>query len=195
MGNAGTKIREGFDWVGKKMNEGWENVKAFGKKAWDTVKRTPVIGRIAEGVEKYTPIGWAASNLIRGIDTGVGTTSRLFQGDAKGAYSRLSSGIRETINQKNPLVEKLKEVPVLGKAVGFAESQLEKVPVFGGMSVSDMRNIGNAALDTTDALSRGDAKGALRSGAKGFAQYASAKSGGLGKAIGGAKAINAVAAI
>lgn len=180
MGNAGAKMKEGFQWLGSKMSEGWEHVKSFGKKAWDKVKSVPVIGKIAEGIEKYTPIGMAARGLIRGIDTGVGATSSLFQGDVKGAVGKVTSGIREQLNEKNPLLEEIKKVPVLGKLAAGAEAVATRVPVFGGMSVNDIRNIGNASLNAVDALKEGNIKGALSEGLKAGAGYLGSKSGTAG---------------
>lgn len=166
MGNVGAKIREGFDWVGKKMNEGWESVKSFGKKAWDTVKGVPVIGKIAEGIEKYTPIGWAATNAIRGIDTAVGGTSKLLQGDVKGAVGRVTSGIREGLNQENPLLQEIKKVPVLGDIARAGQSVVERIPIAGGFSISDIKNIGNASLNAVDAFKEGDVAGGFKNAAQ-----------------------------
>lgn len=180
MGNVGAKIREGFDWVGTKMNQGWQSVKSFGKKTWDKIKSVPVIGKIAEGIEKYTPIGWAANAAIRGIDTGVGATSNLLKGDVKGAVGSVTSGIREQLNQKNPLLEEIKKVPVLGHIAKAGEFVATRVPIYGGMSVNDMKNIGNAALNSVDALKEGNIKGALGEAAKAGMAFAGSKTGGLG---------------
>lgn len=186
MGAVGSKIKEGASWVGKKASEGWENVKSFGKKAWEKVKSAPVIGRIAEGVAKYTPIGMATSNLLKGIDTGVTAGSKLLQGDVGGA---VQSGInygRNLLNQKNPLVEEAKKVPILGGITSGVESAVSKVPIYGGMSINDMRNIGNAALNSTEALKNGDFKGAVKEGLKAGGGYIGSKTGGskvVGKAL------------
>ena len=186
MGALGSKIKEGAQWLGKKMGEGWEHVKSFGKRAWESVKSVPVLGKIAEGVEKYTPIGWGATSLLKGVDAGVTAGSKVLQGDFGGA---LQTGInygRDAINQKNPLIEAAKGVPVLGKVVGGIEGAVSKVPVWGGMSINDMRNIGNAALNSTEALKNGDFKGALKEGLKAGGTYICSKTGGsavVGKAL------------
>jgi hypothetical protein len=184
--NLGKKISDGFGWMGKKMGEGWEHVKAFGKSTYDKIKSVPVLGQIAQGIEKYTPIGWAATNTLKGIDAGVGAGSKLLQGDVKGAVQTGINYGRDAINQKNPLIEAAKGVPVLGKVVGAAENVATRVPVWGGMSINDMRNIGNAALNSTEALKNGDYKGALKEGLKAGGTYIGSKTGGsavLGKAI------------
>jgi len=162
--NLGKKIREGFDWLGGKIKDGWESTKAWGKKTWDKIKSVPVLGNIAEGIEKYTPIGWAATNILRGVDTGVGATSSLFKGDVKGAIGSITSGVRDTLNQKNPLLEEIKKVPVLGSIARAGEAVVSRVPVFGGLSLNDIRGVGTAAANSADALARGDLKGALREG-------------------------------
>ena len=178
--NVGKKIREGFDWLGGKIKQGWESAKAWGKKTWDKIKSVPVIGKIAEGIEKYTPIGWAASNTIRGIDTGVGATSNLFKGDVKGAISSVTGGIRDTLNQKNPLLEEIKKVPVLGDIAKAGENIASRVPIYAGMSLNDIRNIGNAATRSVDALASGDIKTAVSQGAEALKTYGSGKGGAVG---------------
>jgi hypothetical protein len=186
MGALGSKIKEGAAWVGNKIATGWEKVKSFGKNVWDKVKSVPVLGKLAEGVEKYTPIGWAATNALKGIDAGVGAGTKVLQGDIKGAVQTGINYGRDMINYKNPLLEKIKEVPVLGNIVGLAEKGINKIPIYGGMSADDMRNIGNAALNSTEALKNGDFKGALKEGLKGAGTYIGSKTGGsaiVGKAL------------
>lgn len=186
MGAVGSKIQEGAAWLGKKMGEGWEHVKSFGKRVYDKVKSVPVLGKIAEGIEKYTPIGWAATNTLKGLDAGIGAGSKLLQGDVGGAVQTGINYGREAINQKNPLIEAAKKVPVLGNVVGAVEGVATKVPVWGGMSINDMRNIGNAALNSTEALKNGDFKGALKEGLKAGGTYIGSKTGGsavVGKAL------------
>jgi len=186
MGALGSKIKEGAAWVGNKIATGWEKVKSFGKNVWNKVKSVPVLGKLAEGVEKYTPIGWAATNALKGIDAGVGAGTKVLQGDIKGAVQTGINYGRDMINYKNPLLEKIKEVPVLGNIVGLAEKGINKIPIYGGMSADDMRNIGNAALNSTEALKNGDFKGALKEGLKGAGTYIGSKTGGsaiVGKAL------------
>jgi hypothetical protein len=186
MGALGSKIKEGAQWLGKKMGEGWEHVKAFGKSTYEKIKNVPVLGKIVEGIKNYTPIGMAATNLFKGVDAGIGAGSKLLQGDVGGA---LQTGInygRDAINQKNPLIEAAKKVPVLGNVVGAAENVATRIPIYGGMSVNDMRNIGNAALNSTEALKNGDFKGALKEGLKAGGTYIGSKTGGsavVGKAL------------
>jgi hypothetical protein len=187
MGQTGAKMKDSFSWLGSKIGEGWGHVKAFGKKAWDKVKSVPVLGKIAEGIEKYTPIGIAAKNIISSVDTGVGATSRLLQGDIKGSIGTVTSGIRQQINQKNPLLEEIKKVPVLGHIAKAGEFAISKVPIYGGMSINDMRNIGNAALNSVDALKEGNIGGAVTEAAKAGSSFLSTKSGGLATA---AKVVN-----
>jgi hypothetical protein len=55
-------------------------------------------------------------------------------------------------------------VPVLGDIARAGENIATRVPIFGGMSVSDIRGIGNAAANSVDALARGDVKGAFTEG-------------------------------
>jgi hypothetical protein len=182
----GNKIKEGANWLGKKMGEGWQHVKAFGKSTYDKIKSVPVIGQIAQGIEKYTPIGMAASNLVRGLDAGIGAGSKLLQGDVGGAVQTGINFGRESLNQKSALLEAAKKVPVLGKIAGAAETVANRVPIYGGMSMNDMRNIGNAALNSTEALKNGDFKGALKEGLKAGGSYVGSKTGGsavLGKAL------------
>jgi hypothetical protein len=186
MGALGSKIKEGAAWVGNKIATGWEKVKSFGKNVWDKVKSVPVLGKLAEGVEKYTPIGWAATNALKGIDAGVGAGTKVLQGDIKGAVQTGVNYGRDMINYKNPLLEKIKEIPVIGSVVGLAEKGINKIPIYGGMSADDMRNIGNAALNSTEALKNGDFKGALKEGLKGAGSYIGSKTGGsaiVGKAL------------
>lgn len=182
MGNVGAKIKDGFQWLGSKMGEGWESVKAFGKKAWDKVKSVPVLGKIAEGIEKYTPIGMAATNLIKGVDAGVTGTSKLLQGDFKGAVDTGVSFGRDMLNQRNPLVEAAKKVPGLGTVVSGVEKVAENIPIAGGFSVKNIRDIGNASLNAVDALKRGDVGSALKEG--GSALLGAASKGVFGKTAG-----------
>lgn len=193
--NVGKKIREGFEWLGGKIKDGWESAKAWGKKTWDKIKSVPVIGKIAEGIEKYTPIGWAASNVIRGIDTGVGATSNLFKGDVKGAIGSITSGVRDTLNQKNPLLEEIKKVPVLGDIARTGENIVSRVPIFAGMSVNDIRAVGNAAANSVDALASGDIKNAVRQGGDAALKVLSARGGGAGTLAKGIQTAQTVANI
>jgi hypothetical protein len=116
----------------------------------------------------------------------VGAGTKVLQGDIKGAVQTGVNYGRDMINYKNPLLEKIKEVPILGKVVGLAEKGINKIPIYGGMSADDMRNIGNAALNSTEALKNGDFKGALKEGLKGAGSYIGSKTGGsaiVGKAL------------
>jgi hypothetical protein len=193
MGNAqsdfqafGKKVSDGFNVIGKKMGEGWEATKNFGNKAWNAVKSVPVLGKIAEGVEKYTPIGLAATNALRGIDAVATGSSKLLQGDVKGAISEGTRYGRDMINQKNPLLEAAKKVPVLGKIASGIETVATNVPIYGGMSINTMRSIGNAGLNAVDAFKEGDVKGGFKNIAKGGASYLSSrggKAGMFGKAV------------
>ena len=182
MGNVGAKIKDGFNWLGSKMGEGWEHVKAFGKKAWDKVKSVPVLGKIAEGIEKYTPIGMAASGVLRGIDAGVTGTSKLLQGDVRGAVDTGIGYGRELLNKRNPLIEEAKKIPGLGAVVSGVEKVAENIPVAGGFSVKNIRDIGNASLNTVDAIKNGDVGGALREGSSALLGVAS--KGAFGKTAG-----------
>jgi len=180
--NFGKKVSEGFNVLGKKMGEGWEATKNFGNKAWNTIKSVPVLGKIAEGVEKYTPIGMAATNALRGIDVVATGGSKLLQGDVKGAIGTATSYGRDLINQKNPLIEQIKKIPVVGKVASGIETAVTNVPIYGGMSINTMRNIGNAGLNAVDAFKEGDVKGGFRNLAKGGAGYLGSRGGMLGKA-------------
>jgi len=180
MGQAGAKMKEGFQWLGRKVGEGWGHVKNFGKKAWDKIKSVPVLGAIAGGIEKYTPIGMAATSALKGIDAVATGSSKLLQGDVKGAIGTATSYGRDILNQKNPLVEAAKKVPVLGKLASGAETALSNIPVYGGMSVNTLRSIGNAGLNAVDAFKEGDVKGGFKNIAKGGASYLGSKSGTAG---------------
>lgn len=184
--SLGKKISEGFNVLGKKMGEGWEATKNFGNKAWNSIKSVPVLGKIAEGVEKYTPIGLAATNALRGIDAVATGSSKLFQGDVKGAIGTATSYGRDMLNQKNPALEALKKVPVLGKLASGAEMVASNVPIYGGMSINTMRSIGNAGLNAVDSFKEGDVKGGFKNIAKGGASYLGSrggKAGMFGKAV------------
>ena len=193
--NVGKKIREGFEWLGGKIKDGWESTKAFGKKVWEGIKSVPVLGKIAEGIEKYTPIGWAASNVIRGIDTGVGATSNLFKGDVKGAIGSITSGVRDTLNQKNPLLEEIKKVPVLGELAKTGENIVSRVPIFAGMSINDIRAVGNAAANSVDSLASGDIKGAVQQGGDAALKVLASRGGGAGTLAKGIQTAQTVANI
>jgi hypothetical protein len=182
MGNAGAKLKEGFQWLGSKLGSGWESVKSFGKKAWDKVKSVPVLGKIAEGIEKYTPIGFVASNALKGIDALATGSSKLLQGDVKGALGTATSYGRDLINTKSPVVDALKNVPVLGKVASGLETVANNIPIYGGMSANTLRSIGNAGLNAVDSFKEGDVKGGLVNIAKGGAGYLGSKGGGLGMA-------------
>jgi hypothetical protein len=196
MGNAqsdfnalGKKMGEGFNVIGKKMGEGWEATKNFGNKAWNSIKSVPVLGSIASGIEKYTPIGMAATNLLKGVDAAATGSSKLLQGDVKGAVGIGTAFARDAINQKNPLLESLKKVPVLGKLASGAEMVGNNIPIYGGMSINTMRNIGNAGLNAVDSFKEGDVKGGFKNIAKGGASYLSSRGGKAGMF---GKAANAV---
>ena len=153
--NVGKKIKEGFDWVGKKMGEGWESTKAWGKKAWQTIKDTPVIGKVAQFIED-SPIGSAAKVIGSGINAGVGGVSKLFQGDVKGAVGAVTQGGREALGHiaNDKVFKTVTDVPVLGDVI-------KNAPVLGGFSYNNIAQIGNSALNAADAISAGDVKGAL----------------------------------
>jgi hypothetical protein len=184
MGNGGSslgkKIGDGFNALGKKMGDGWEATKNLGNKAWNSIKSVPVLGSIAGAVEKYTPIGIAATNALRGADAIAKGSSKLFQGDVKGAISEGTSYGREMINQKNPALEALKKVPGLGKIASGVETVASNVPIYGGMSINTMRSIGNAGLNAVDAFKEGDVKGGFKNIAKGGAGYLASRSGTAG---------------
>lgn len=180
--SLGKKITEGFNVLGKKMGEGWEATKNFGNKAYNSLKSVPVLGKIVEGVEKYTPIGMAATSALRGIDAAATGGSKLLQGDIKGAIGTATSFGRDMLNQKNPAFEALKKVPVLGNIASGVETAATNVPIYGGMSINTLRSIGNAGLNAVDAFKEGDVKGGFRNIAKGGAGYLGSKSGGLGMA-------------
>jgi hypothetical protein len=191
MGNGGSslgkKISEGFNVLGKKMGEGWEATKNFGNHAWNKIKSVPVLGKIAEGIEKYTPIGMAATSALRGIDAAATGGSKLLQGDLKGAISEGTRYGRDVINQKNPLLEAAKKIPVLGSLASGAEAIASNVPVYGGMSINTLRSIGNSGLNAVDAFKEGDVKGGFKNLAKGGASYLGSKGGKagmFGKAVG-----------
>jgi hypothetical protein len=180
--NLGQKISEGFNVLGKKMGEGWEATKNFGNKAWNSIKSVPVLGTIASGIEKYTPIGMAATSALKGIDAVATGGSKLLQGDVKGAVTTATSFGRDMLNQKNPLLEAAKRIPVLGKVASGIETAVSNVPIYGGMSINTMRNIGNAGLNAVDAFKEGDVKGGFKNLAKGGAGYLGSRGGMLGKA-------------
>jgi hypothetical protein len=189
MGNAqsdfdhfGKKVREGFDVIGKKVGEGWNEVKNFGNKTWNSIKSVPVLGKIAEGVEKYTPIGWAATGALRGIDAAATGGSKLLQGDVKGAVSEATRFGREALNAKNPLIEAGKKIPGIGGLVSKAEDVATSIPVYGGMSIKDIRNIGNASLNAVDAFKEGDIKGGLNQTLKAGTGYMGTRAGRVGQA-------------
>jgi len=190
MGNGGSslgkKISEGMNALGKKMGEGWEATKNFGNQAWNKIKSVPVLGKIAEFGEKYTPIGFAATNALRGADALATGSSKLLQGDVKGAVSAGTKFGRETINQKIPALEAIKKVPVLGSIASGLETVASNVPIYGGMSLNTMRSIGNAGLNAVDAFKEGDVKGGFKNVAKGGAAYLGSrggKTGMFGKAV------------
>jgi hypothetical protein len=187
MGNVGAKIRDGFNWLGGKLNEGWEGVKSIGKKAWDAVKSVPVLGSIATGIEKYTPIGWSATNLIKGIDAGVGAGSQLLKGDLKGAVTTGINYGRQAINAENPLITEAKKIPGIGGVVSLAQKGAESIPVMGGMSIGTLRSIGNSALNSAEALKEGDIKGGLINAVKAGSTYLGSKGGSAG--MSGVKAL------
>ena len=192
MGNAqsdfnalGKKMGDGFNVIGKKMGEGWEATKNFGNKAWNSIKSVPVLGSIASGIEKYTPVGRAATNALKGIDAAATGSSKLLQGDVKGAVGIGTAFARDAINQKNPALEALKKIPVLGKLASGAEMVGNNIPIYGGMSLNTMRSIGNSGLNAVDSFKEGDVGGGFRNLAKGGAGYLSSrggKAGMLGKA-------------
>jgi hypothetical protein len=188
MGNAqsdfnafGKKVRDGFDVIGKKVGEGWNSVKTWGNKAWNDIKSVPVLGKIAEGVEKYTPVGWAATNALRGIDAAATGGSKLLQGDIKGAISEGTRFGRETLNQRNPLVEAAKKVPGIGGIVSKVEDVATSIPVAGGMSIKDIRNIGNASLNAVDAFKEGNVKGGFQQAFKAGTGYMGTRAGRVGQ--------------
>jgi hypothetical protein len=173
-------IKGAFNWLGDKMKSGWESVKSFGKKAWDKVKSVPVLGQIASGIEKYTPIGWAATSALKGIDAATTGTSKLFQGDLKGA---LQTGInygRQAINAENPLITEAKKIPGIGRIVSLGQKAAESVPIYGGMSIGTMRSIGNSALNSADAFKEGDVKGGFVNALKAGSGYLGSKGGAAG---------------
>jgi len=168
------------------MGEGWEATKNFGNQAWNKIKSVPVLGKIAEFGEKYTPIGFAATNALRGADALATGSSKLLQGDVKGAVSAGTKFGRETINQKIPALEAIKKVPVLGSIASGLETVASNVPIYGGMSLNTMRSIGNAGLNAVDAFKEGDVKGGFKNVAKGGAAYLGSrggKTGMFGKAV------------
>ena len=187
MGNAasdfnafGKKVSDGFNVIGKKMGEGWEATKNFGNKAWNSIKSVPVLGTIASGLEKYSPIGLAATTALKGLDAAATGSSKLLQGDVKGAVTSATTFGRDIINQKSPFVEALKKVPVLGTAVSGAEKAVSNVPIYGGMSLNTLRSIGNAGLNAADSFKEGDIAGGFKNLAKGGAGYLGSRGGHAG---------------
>ena len=161
MGQVGAKMKDSFQWIGHKIEDGWNGVKDFGNKVWNGIKSVPVLGQIASGIEKYTPIGWGATNLAKAIDTGVTAGSKLVQGDLNGAVKKGLDYGKDIVNQKNPLLEKIKSIPVIGKVASGLETVANNVPIYGGLSANSMKGIANGALNSADSLRQGDLKGAL----------------------------------
>lgn len=178
----GKKIGDSFNWLGGKIGEGWNSVKAWGNKAWNDIKSVPVLGQIAGGIEKYTPVGWAATSALRGIDAAATGGSKLLQGDVKGAIGEGTRFGREALNARNPLVEAAKKIPGIGGLVSKAEDIATSIPVAGGMSIKDIRNIGNASLNAVDAFKEGDVKGGFNQTLKAGAGYMGTRAGGIGQA-------------
>jgi hypothetical protein len=81
----GKKIENDFKVFGQGVEQVWGKVKDFGNTVWNGIKSVPVIGDIAGFVEKYTPIGLAATNIAKAVDSGITGGAKLFQGDIKGA--------------------------------------------------------------------------------------------------------------
>jgi hypothetical protein len=187
MGNSGSsdslgkKISDGFNNLGKKMGEGWESVKNFGNNTWNSIKSVPVLGKIAEGVEKYTPIGWAATNVLKGIDTGVKAGSQVLQGDIKGAVQTGIDYGRSRLTSENPLLSAAKSIPVLGDVVSKVQDKAQSVPIYGGMSVNTMKSIANSGLDAAQSFKDGDVKGGFKNIGRGAAGYLSSRTGRAGK--------------
>lgn len=178
--NFGKKIKEGFDWVGKRMGEGWESTKAWGKKAWEKIKSVPVLGRIAQFVED-SPLGTVGKLIGGGINASVGGVSKLLQGDVKGAIGSVTQGGREAFSNiaSDKVFKTVTDIPVLGEAI-------KNAPILGGFSYNNIAQIGNSALNAADAISSGDVKGALGSALEAGKGLAS-------KGVGGAnlqKAVN-----
>ena len=178
--SLGKKITEGFSVLGRKMSDGWEATKNFGSRTWNSIKSVPVLGKIAEGIEKYTPIGMAATSVLKTAGAVSEGASKLFQGDVKGALGTATSYGRDVINQKSPLLEAAKKIPVLGSLASGAEMAANAVPIYGGMSANTLRSIGNAGLNAVDAFKEGDVKGGLTNVARGGASYLSSKGGRAG---------------
>jgi hypothetical protein len=153
--NIGKDIEGAFTSFGKKVNDGWETTKAFGKKAWDAVKSVPVLGTIAKGIED-SPIGTGFIVLGSGIDGAVKAGASLLQGDVKGSLKSLTNAGRSAltnINEDNTY-RTLKKIPVLGDAINNA-------PLLGGFSIGQLSDMGNTALSAVDNITDGDYKGAL----------------------------------
>lgn len=186
--SLGQKIRDGFDVLGKKMGEGWNEVKNFGNRTWNSIKSVPVLGKIAEGVEKYTPIGWAATNALKGIDTGIRAGSQVLQGDLKGAVQTGIDYGRSRLNAENPLITQAKKIPGIGGIVSSVQNTAQNIPIAGGMSINTIKAVGNAALNSAQSFKEGDVKGGLTNLAQGGASYLGSKAGlagKIGKALGG----------
>ena len=174
-------LKKAFSWVGKKVGDGWNAVKSYGKKAWDTVKeKVPVIGTIVNAIDKYTPIGSVARNVFKAVDTAATGSSKLFQGDVKGAIGTATSYGRDILNTKSAVTEGLKNVPVLGKIASGLESVVNNVPIYGGMRLNTIRSVGNAGLNAVDSFKEGDVKGGFQNIAKGGAGYLGSRGGKLG---------------
>lgn len=193
MGNSqsdalGKKIRDGFDVIGKKMGEGWNEVKNFGNKVWDGVKSVPVLGTIAGGIEKYTPIGWAATNALKGIDAAATGGSKLLQGDIKGAIQTGIDYGRSRLNAENPLITQAKKIPGIGGIVSSVQDKAQNIPVFGGASINTIKAVGNAALNSAQSFKEGDVKGGFTNLGKAGTSYLSTRpglAGKVGKVLGG----------
>lgn len=186
--NLGKKISDGFNVLGKKMGEGWEATKNFGNKAWNAIKSVPVLGTIAGGIEKYTPIGWAATNALKGIDAAATGGSKLLQGDIKGAVQTGIDYGRSRLNAENPLITQAKKIPGIGGIVSSVQNTAQNIPIAGGMSINTIKAVGNAALNSAQSFKEGDVKGGLTNLAQGGASYLGSKAGlagKIGKALGG----------
>ena len=189
MGNSGSalgkKIQNDFDVMGKGISEGWEQTKAFGKKAWEGIKSVPVLGQVASGLEKageYVGLGNITRGITSAIDTGIGATQKLLGGDVSGAIGRVTSGVRDVLDIRKPqLVSDAEKVPILGDIINKAYTGLENAPLAGGLSLNAMRSIGNAAANSVDALRSGDVLGGVKAGLEGAKVYGQGRSGLAGK--------------
>jgi hypothetical protein len=118
------------------------------------------------------------------LDTSIRAGSDVLKGDFGGALKEGIDYGRSQLNQSNPLMDKIKNIPVIGKVASGIQTGIENAPLLDGLSISQIKDMGNKALNSADSFRQGDIGNGFKNlGSAGLSLAGTGKLGGTAKTL------------